>query len=331
MEIDSDSVLRSNRTLWVFLLVTCLLSWPMWMASGVLPRGGQGAYDMAWLFAQVGVFGPALSALIVSSLFLEHLRRNNLITLPVLLLPLVIPGLLIADASPSKVVEFPLVQSVATVLVGFVILLFFLTSDRYVLNPTPESFGKRPSARWLLFSAVFLPTLFLIAWILANLRGGSLEIPAIDGSVLSSIWTVLLVFCHNLLLGGSLGEEIGWRGFLLPLLLTRTSPLAASLMLGAVWGLWHLPIDLYAGFGLEGTGAVLARIVYVIPLSVIFTWFYVHTNGSLIVALFLHTSLNMMGDLGLSRFQKTSMVFFVLIAVTAVVIAVSSPVFRKLR
>jgi membrane protease YdiL (CAAX protease family) len=136
-------------------------------------------------------------------------------------------------------------------------------------------------------------------------------------------------FSHNLLLGGSLGEEIGWRGFLLPGLLRRMNPLSASLVLGVVWGVWHLPIDLYAGFAVNGLGAVLVRIIYAIPLSILFTWFYLRSRGSLLVALLLHTSLNVMGDLGLSRFESTGMVFFVLMAMTAVIVSVVSPVFRR--
>ena len=94
-------------------------------------------------------------------------------------------------------------------------------------------------------------------------------------------------------------------------------------------GLWHLPIDLYTGFGAEGLGATLVRIIYLLPLSVLFTWFYLSTNGSLLVALLLHTSLNVMGDLGLSGFENTAMVFFILIAIAAMIVSVTSPVFRR--
>ena len=181
----------------------------------------------------------------------------------------------------------------------------------------------------MILSITLLPGLFLIAWLLVNVQGGGWGSSALRGGVLESAWLLLVMFAHNLLLGGSLGEEIGWRGFLLPELLKRMSPLAASLVLGVVWGLWHLPIDLYASFGVQGLGAILMRVIYVLPLSVLFTWFYLKSKGSLLIALLLHTSLNVMGDLGLSRFESSAMVFFVLMAITAVIVSMSSPVFRK--
>ncbi len=50
--------------------------------------------------------------------------------------------------------------------------------------------------------------------------------------------------------GGGLFEENGWRGFALPLLLQKFSPLKASLILGFFWGLWHLPVkyDIFNAF-----------------------------------------------------------------------------------
>ena len=52
---------------------------------------------------------------------------------------------------------------------------------------------------------------------------------------------LITVFVSTALFGGPLGEEIGWRGYALPQLLSRYSPLASSLILGLVWGAWHAP------------------------------------------------------------------------------------------
>jgi membrane protease YdiL (CAAX protease family) len=276
-----DNRKRSGKSLWFFLALLCLLSWPVWVASGVLPRGGTGAYDFRWLVAQIGVFGPSVAALIVAGARGRELLRNSLRILPVLLLPLAVPGILIAAASPSKIAELPLLPSIASVITGALIILFFSHLNRGLLSPGTGKSQEKPDGKWVLLSVVFLPGLFLIAWLLVNSPGAGWEISAMKGGVLGSTWIILVCFAHNLLLGGSLGEEIGWRGFLLPELLRRMNPLAASLVLGVVWGLWHLPIDLYAGFAVKGPGAILTRIIYSIPLAVLFTWFYLHSKGSL--------------------------------------------------
>jgi len=89
-----------------------------------------------------------------------------------------------------------------------------------------------------------------------------------------------------------IGEELGWRGFALPRLLPRYSALAAGLLLGLVWALWHLPL-------LWTEGAPMYRQPVWLPLlditakSVLFTWVFVHTRGSVLIAILLHASTNL--------------------------------------
>lgn len=97
-------------------------------------------------------------------------------------------------------------------------------------------------------------------------------------------------------LTAGLMEEFGWRGFLLPHLLKRHSPLVATLMLGLIWGgLWHGYADY---FGLGGRGfdsLVLITLLGPILLtawSFIITWVYERTQGSLLLAYFMHASLS---------------------------------------
>jgi membrane protease YdiL (CAAX protease family) len=90
------------------------------------------------------------------------------------------------------------------------------------------------------------------------------------------------------------GEEVGWRGFALPRLLERQSALQASLVLGLLWGLWHLPTFFIPGTPQAGI-PIPAHLVYVIALSVLFTWMYLHTRGSLLLATLFHGAVNTLG------------------------------------
>ena len=85
-------------------------------------------------------------------------------------------------------------------------------------------------------------------------------------------------------LGAPLGEEIGWRGVALPQLLTRLGPVTASLVLGVVWSLWHLP-----GVLADPTLRVPAPfLLSVVPLSVTFTWIFLRTGRSLLIMVLFH-------------------------------------------
>jgi membrane protease YdiL (CAAX protease family) len=319
----------SNKYLWGFLALTCLLSWPVWFASGVLVRRGVGVYDFQWLLAQVGVFGPALAGLIVSGLMRKELWRNHLRLLPFLLLPLVLPGILIAQSAPSGPAEFPPLPAIVTVVVAATVALFFSPLNSRLLNPGTGKPYEKPQVKWVLLSITLFPALFLLAWAIVNLRSGEWTISTLQGGATRFGWIILVSISHNFLLGGSLGEELGWRGFLLPELLKRYRPLAASLILGVIWGLWHLPIDIYAGYGLEGLAAVPVRVMTAIALSIVFTWFYLQSKGNLLIAMILHTAANFYPDLGFSGYDLSIALLVLFIGITALIVSVSSQVFRE--
>lgn len=101
------------------------------------------------------------------------------------------------------------------------------------------------------------------------------------------------LFLTKLFLGGGLGEELGWRGYLLPLLGERVGDLRASLWIGLAWGLWHAPAFVFPGTGKEGDVVTLLLFtIYCTALSVIFTWVYRGARESLLVVMLLHAALN---------------------------------------
>lgn len=92
------------------------------------------------------------------------------------------------------------------------------------------------------------------------------------------------------LLTYGLGEEVGWRGFALPRLQERRSALSASLILGLFWGLWHLPAffykPTYVAMGL--LAGIPLLLLSVAAASIIFTWLYNSTQGSLLMVVLFH-------------------------------------------
>ena len=87
------------------------------------------------------------------------------------------------------------------------------------------------------------------------------------------------------------GEEIGWRGYVLPRLQARFSALGAALILGVVWGLWHLPKFLTHWDSLHFAIFMLDTMA----TSVILAWMYNGTDGSLLMVVLAHAARNTAG------------------------------------
>lgn len=112
---------------------------------------------------------------------------------------------------------------------------------------------------------------------------------------LTTPWALIPTFLFILLLGGPLQEEFGWRGYALPRLQRRWGPLGASLILGVVWALWHLPFWWMAGAGMAGTPLPI-YLLYTIGLTGVMTWLHNTTGGSLFAAILMHTTANFVSN-----------------------------------
>jgi uncharacterized protein len=155
----------------------------------------------------------------------------------------------------------------------------------------------RVGIQWWAF-ALFFPILPSVAALyLFNLLGG----PPVDWSGLPPLYTVVPMFILFTIAAG-IGEEFGWRGFLLPRLQTRHSALVSGLVVGAIWAIWHIPL-----FFLKGTGqydmqlqdgllpVMLGYSAFVIVSSIQFTWVFNNTKGSVLLAAVLHGASNAWG------------------------------------
>ncbi len=106
-------------------------------------------------------------------------------------------------------------------------------------------------------------------------------------------WAFPLALLASIFLDiGGVTEETGWRGFALPLLQARMTPLAATLIVGVMWGVWHFPArpDILAGeYGLWGGTLLLSILVFrFVILSIVMTYFYNRVGGSTIIAIAMH-------------------------------------------
>ncbi len=139
-------------------------------------------------------------------------------------------------------------------------------------------------ARWYVFALGYFVSIKLAAALLHRLIAGewpefgTTPVLLMLGAILVSTWA-------------QAGEEVGWRGYLLPLLARRMGLGAASIGLGLVWALWHLPLFYIEGSGSTGQSfPVYAS--HVTALSVAMAWLYWRTGRSLLLVMVMHAAVN---------------------------------------
>ena len=96
------------------------------------------------------------------------------------------------------------------------------------------------------------------------------------------------------LIGGPIQEEVGWRGFALPVLQERIRPLWAAIVLGVIWAGWHLPQFFVSAWETphNNAGDVLCFFAFTITGSVIMSWITNLARGSVLLAILAHNSIN---------------------------------------
>ena len=141
----------------------------------------------------------------------------------------------------------------------------------------------RVGLRWYVV-ALGLPVLLSAAVVALSILLGT---PAqVEFSPISPLTMVIFVLV--------VGEEIGWRGYALPKLLQNHSAVVASLILGVLWGGWHLPTFFIPGAP-QADIPFVAFLLFTTGASVLFTWLHLHTGGSLLIATVFHGAINNFG------------------------------------
>ncbi|MCF7941498.1 MAG: CPBP family intramembrane metalloprotease [Spirochaetia bacterium] len=199
-----------------------------------------------------------------------------------------------------------------------------------VISLLKSGFTIRMKAIWWI-AILLLPSVFagLALWLRMRESTFLPDTPLLDQPLL-----IIPTFLFLFFLGGSFQEEFGWRGCALPILLKRWSPLAASLILGTFWGIWHLPLFFITGLSQTymhfGIFFLLSE-----AFSILFTGVYLLTGNNLFSALLLHTAINT----SLSLFppieqrsggDRRAMVYLMLIyGVAAIMLILLRPALRK--
>ncbi len=153
----------------------------------------------------------------------------------------------------------------------------------------------RVSLRWYAFALGFFALIKLA--VAVTYRTASGRWPAFGDS---PWYAVLVAIALAGIIGGPLGEEVGWRGYALPRMTDRFGAAWAPVLLGLMWACWHLPVFVVPGLGdfADQFGQSFPTyVLQVTALSVTMAWLMNRTGGSLLLAVLMHSAINQTKDL----------------------------------
>jgi membrane protease YdiL (CAAX protease family) len=184
----------------------------------------------------------------------------------------------------------------------------------------------RVGLKWYAFAVFGIAAICMAAILLGNLFG-----PSPAASILSEgmpplsrpVELLLTVAFYFILTGILTGEELAWRGFALPRLQAKYNALLSSVILSVPFTLFHLPLFFDAE---NNMGSFASFAIRAVALTILFTWLYNHTRGSVLLAYIMHAAFNTWTrvfsiDPG-NSFQDWTMTV-VMVVVAAIVVAVS--------
>lgn len=280
-----------KRQIWLFLILTYVLSWLIWISAQLFGAGpGRGEYIVAF-----GSAGPAVAAIFLS-------RRGQFgvtVRFPLRMLSFVVLWLF---AWPVYIVNdkirgiHPPISLIYYLLVALLAMIpAWILSGAFTRDAGVREFLRTlvhpGNWRWQAVSFLFFPAMLLIPAAIVHFLGGALAWPQHRPTIWLSVAHAGVSFLNNFLFT-AVFEEPGWRGFLLPRLQQRFSPLLASLFVWFPWALWHAPLDFHRPFRFSLAQYVLIRVVFLIPMTIILTWLYNRSGGNLPSVSIFHASMN---------------------------------------
>jgi len=157
-----------------------------------------------------------------------------------------------------------------------------------VKNLLKRGVNYRIGKIWYVPIFFLFPAITGVALLLAVLSGETLP----ELSVLFNPLMIAVGFIYIFFLGGPFQEEWGWRGYALDRLQANWNALFSSLILGVIWGTWHLPLFFISGT-IQSQTPIWGFMILIICGTILFTWLYNNTGGSILAVMLFHTMNNL--------------------------------------
>lgn len=292
------ATLAARHPILVFIALTFAITWTVWFCVPWVAGSD-------WAFGKIvtgWAFGPALAVIIMDRWRGTGAAIGTRVWwkrfVPVFAIVAAIDLSILLTGDGVNASEFAAAQPPGLSTLGVVSVLIAATVAGFIVATVAGSRSPRLASllhwrvplRWWAAALLLPPAWMLLGVLIAWATDSPIE-SASDGLSLSVWGLFVLRSILFTLLVVAVGEEAGWRGWMLPELQKRMSPLVSTVLLGIVWGLWHYP--LYVNGQFPGDPHLVFSMVGVcVFLGILFTWLYNRSGGNLLLAVFLHTTLN---------------------------------------
>ncbi len=277
-----------------FFMITFVITWGLGFSYSAVYKG---EFLLAPL-AFIATCGPALAGIIISTLCNIQPREGTKRTYWIAFLVAWIVSALVFLAHNTFINHAPLSPIIIGLTLITVIPVAFVISMAYSRIPTVKNYlasllRLRSVWGWALLASLWIPALILISIITqAKVRGMPIPLNQFPVTGLGLIGLVTVKFMYQLFFFNATGEEVGWRGFALPRLQARTSPLVACLALNVFWPLWHLFLWMAEGKPVSSPEYWGETYLTHLSATVTIVWFYNRSKGSILVAGIAHAAAN---------------------------------------
>jgi membrane protease YdiL (CAAX protease family) len=294
--MEKTKIWIMNHQVAAFFLLAYLITWPGFLLVFFIFPGNQAVEGLS----MPCVFGPALAAMIVAGIADSEPKQAPSKWRWITFL------FVWALGSAVQILYFMFVHKVELIVPIIIISCVFALLPAWM---TSNAFARRPGIRntfltliksrgsWFWYLVIFLifPGFPLVSVLITRLLGNQVPLFQANLGLGGMAAYFILEFSRGFLMTGGINEESGWRGFALPRLQSRYSILVSALIIWFFWAGWHLPYDF--GRGIELRGILENRLIWNLVISIIISWLYNKTNGSLLAAALFHPAMNTFGNM----------------------------------
>lgn len=277
-----------------FFVITFVITWGLGFSYLAVYKG---EFLLAPL-AFVATCGPALAGIIISTICNTQPREGSKRTYWIAFLVAWVVSALVFLANNIFINHAPLTPIIIVLTIITVVPVAFVISMAYSRIPAVKSYMAslirlRGVWGWAFLALLWTLLLILIAIFITDPRRGlSVAIHQLPTTDLALAGLVIVKFLYQLFFFNATGEEAGWRGFALPRLQARVSPLIACLVLNIFWPLWHFFLWMAEGKPVYSPEYWGQTYLTHLSATVVIAWFYNRSQGNILVAGIAHAAAN---------------------------------------